>query len=326
MQPKRNLEIDILRGIGILAIILIHVNAYFLGDPLAKTLWNYSEFAVQTFVLISAYIFFKKKTLISLKDFVSYLKKRLVRLVLPYWVFLIFYFLLIAIFDRQDLIFSNIIRQITLTTTGNELNWFVLLFLQFTFLIPLLSYWAQKRKVFFSLYVLAAFSSSLLLISYNPGLNFKLFMWLPWSLIVVFTWYVAAYEEKKWFYPTAIFATGSVYFFLSRLLTTIGRSLLFYDEKYPPNLYLLNYGIFATLILFWLIKKGLFDLGFLRKSLIFLGIHSYSIFFIHFFLVVGFNFWFGLGHLLWWQMFLIVLSMTLLIQTAINKFLLYLRR
>ncbi len=318
MQKLRYYEIDVLRGLGILAIILIHVSAYFLKDPLAKFVWDYSQFTVQTFVFVSGYLFFLKNPLENRKTFWSYLKKRARRLLIPYWSFLVFYFAIIAVFSLGTLTPEFFIRWLTLTTTGNELNWFVVLFLQFVILLPLLSYWAKNRKWLFYLYSLFALSSSLLLLGYNIPLNYKLTMWLPWSLILIVSWYTARYEKRRWFYPVAIVGSFFIFFVLRYRLQILDHSLSFYDNKYPPNLYFLSYGIWVTLLLLWLSGRGVFSAKWFQKSITFLGVHSYSIFFVHFLIIFLLASLLNLGSYPWWQIFFLVLGLTLAVQVVLN--------
>lgn len=319
MKPSRNYEIDVLRGIGILAIILIHVNAYFLREPTAKLLWNYSQFAVQIFVFCAGYIFFSKRKQLSLRTFPSYFLKRVKRLVSPYYLFLFFYFPVIWLFNPKNINTASVLRQLTLTTAGNELNWFVVLFLQFAVLIPILAYWGEKRKVLFHLYSLFAFGFSLFLTVSPVPLNYKLTMWLSWSTILIFSWYTARLEDKKWFYPITITVTFLALYFLRLNLQLWGRSLSFYDNKYPPNLYLLSYGILITLLLLLLAQKGAFNGSVVKKTLTFLGVNSYSIFFIHFILIFSFDYFLNFDLYSWWQIFFMIFGLTVVTQLLMNR-------
>ncbi len=319
MRSSRNYEIDILRGIGILAIIIIHVNAYFLGNSTAKLLWDYSQFTVQTFVFCAGYIFFSNKKQLSLRTFPSYFLKRVKRLILPYYLFLFLYFFFIWLSDPKSLNIAYLIRQLTLTTPGNELNWFVVLFLQFAVLIPILSWWGEKRKVFFHLYSLFALGFSLFLLSSQVPINYKLTMWLPWSLILILSWYTARLEDRNWFYPITITVTFLTFYFLRLALQLWGRSLTFYDNKYPPNLYFTSYGILITLLLMLSAQKGVFKGSIVKKTLTFLGVNSYSIFFIHFLLIFSFAHFLNFALYSWWQVFLVIFVLTVILQLSINK-------
>src|SRR3989344_2705870 len=145
---KRFPEIDFIRGISMLAVILIHTTYYFQKDEVAYFLWNYSQFAVQAFLFCSAYVYFKKDSPHNITQGFSYIKKRFVRLLLPYYFFLIFFIPVLLFFYPHTISTAYIIESI-LSVGGVDINWLVLLFLQLSIIFPLMAYWAKKKKVLF---------------------------------------------------------------------------------------------------------------------------------------------------------------------------------
>jgi hypothetical protein len=85
-------------------------------------------------------------------------------------------------------------------------------------------------------------------------------MWLPWALIIFFTIYFVDNQKnnKKIFYMFAIslLAYGLAYYLEFR----IGHPLNHYDNKYPPTIYQLSYGIFWTIFLYKLSEINLFKI------------------------------------------------------------------
>lgn len=313
----RNKAIDILRGLGILAIIFIHVTAWYTKDKTAYFIWNWGQFAVPVFVFCSTYLFFVKKEKYAQEGFVNYSLSRLKRLLIPYYVFLLFFYLIYFVKNPQSIRLWDVLRDITLTTPGNEVNWAVLLFIYLTILMfPLIELWRKSRHLFI-LYVFLAISSSLLLITYSWPFNYKLIMWLPWSLVILFSWYFARYETRKLFYPLTLLGTGLLFVGLYFLKDTFGNSFEFFKNKYPPNLYYLSYGMLAVTLIYYLAKKGVFDL--FHKPIHFLSAHSYSIFFIHLLLIIAFSEFVDIQKFTWWVFFIVVLNLTLIIQSVINK-------
>ncbi len=319
MNKSRFGEIDFLRAFGILAIIVIHTNAYYLESPLAKFIWNYSQFAVQTFVFCSAYIFFQKEAFKKEFAFFSYFKKRLKRLVLPYYYYLIFFIPLVSLLNPKRVGIDYIVRQVTLTTTNLDLNWFIVLFLYFALLMPFISYLYKNKKLLFYLFCLLSLGSSLFFISNQLPINYKLTMWLPWSLIIIFALYFARFEQKKMFVIWSLFVSCILFLVLRYWLIIGSHSLAFFDNKYPPNFYFLIYGIFLTILLFYLAKLRIFNMHYSRKVVHFLSIHSYSIFFIHFLLIFFLDYLFDLKIFTWWQFFTIILISTIIIQLGLIK-------
>ena len=84
MEEKRNVGIDILRVIGILLIILAHVNP-------PGIIFQLRNFDVVMLVILSGMLSntsYKKS-----KGYFKYLVKRFIRLIIPVWIFLIVFFL-----------------------------------------------------------------------------------------------------------------------------------------------------------------------------------------------------------------------------------------
>lgn len=314
----RNETIDFLRGVSIFVMILIHVNAYFQHIPLARSFWNASQFAVATFIFCSAYIFFSKNFTFTISPFLSYAKKRLVRLFVPYYIALIPFFLLIFFTEPNKItphyIFSN------LTVTGGiDVNWLILLFVYFLFLFPLVSYLNQKSQILFIAFVTLSTATATLYLFYRPAGAYKEIMWLPWSLIIIFALYFKTYEHKKWFYPATLVVAAILFFFSHAILLGENRSLDHFSNKYPPNLYHLAYGIMIITALHFLFTKGLFQSGPVHKFISFLSLHSYSIYFIHYLLLLYTVAIFKKIPLDWYLFFPILLVATLAIQEGIDK-------
>lgn len=314
---KRNENIDILRGIGIFSIILIHVNSWFLDDKIAFFIWNFGQFAVPVFVFCSTYLFFVKKLDYQQDGFLNYALKRLKRLLAPYYIFLVFYYAVFLIKDAKQIKFWEVLQSITLTSPGQEINWAILLFV-YMFLITLflILSW-RKSKVIFIIYSILAFTSSFLLLTYQWPFNYKLIMWLPWSLIILFSWFFAKYEKHRWGYAFITIITVIIFITARAYLVASGKTLVFFANKYPPNLYYLAYGMFGTAFIYWLSTKSVFKP--FEKAINYLSLHSYNIFFIHLWLIIAFTQFVNIKMFSWWQFLAIVLGLTILIQTAISR-------
>lgn len=323
MASERFYEIDILRGLGIFFIIIVHSAAYFLSSHPVFLLWNFSQFAVPVFVFCSTYLFFQKRKGYIKTSYSVYVWKRLSRLLLPYYVFLIFYLPLAGFVSFQKIELGGIMRELTLSTPGTEINWAVLLFVYVAALMPFLLFLYRKLKPAFFLYAGFALGVSSLFLFYKSLINFRLIMWIPWSLIVLYSWFFVRFEERGWFYPFTVLGTGGLFAILSMFLNTKGASLVFIDNKYPPNLYFLTYGIFVATALYLVAKKGAFN--FVRKPVLFLSKNSYSIFFIHLLLIIAATKFFDVGRFTWGQFFGVLLGTTLIVQAVSSK-IKYLRR
>ena len=132
--------------------------------------------------------------------------------------------------------------------------------------MPLIS-WLKKYKYFYYGFFFLSIISSVYFI-FSP-INYRVIMWLHWSSLAFFTIFFLK-NEKNW---KKLFLTATVFiviFFILRLVEIkIGHNLSQYANKYPPTLYHLSYGIFSTIVIFWLSKKIFFLISTLINCYIF---------------------------------------------------------
>jgi len=310
MIKKRFEEIDILRGISVFAIILIHVSSYFLHNKIAFILWDYSQFAVAVFIFCSAYIFFVAEPQINMSNVLKYLKKRLWRLLPTYYLFAVIYLILNTLFNKK-IITGGIILQNLLLYGGIDFNWLILLFVYLTILMPIIYFLYKSIRVLFYCGLLLSLSSSILFLFSHPS-NYRIIMWLPWSLVLYFTLFFIKTKRKKLFLFLSIVIFLTVFIILK--LTIIKGTQ--FQNKYPPNLYHLSYSLFSLSVIYFLSKINPLRLNIVKTFLYFLSSNSYTIFFIHLiiiFLVTPIKLKLG-----WISFFLLVLLTTVLIQLFLN--------
>jgi len=318
-KPQRIEEIDMLRGLSMLTMVLLHTNAYFLSIPLVFSLWNFGQFAVPIFIFCSSYLFFiKKHHLVHWKDLFSHIKKRILRLLIPYYVFAVIYILLEWLKEPIKItplyLFQNIF-----VVGGISINWLVLLFIFFTLLMPLILYLFEHKKKLFYLYTGISTVSAFLLMLYRFPFDYRLIMWLPWSLLVVLSLLIVKNEGNKWFSPVMFFFWLIIFFMLQYLQKFLRHSLTMFDNKYPPNLFHLSFGIVSIIGLYGIAKKGILSIPFIKELFSFFSKNSYPIFFIHwiviYILTVFFHFKFT-----WVSFFIAVLVCTVILQMLLNGF------
>lgn len=308
--------IDDIRGISIFVTIMIHTNVYFLQNNIAYNLIELSQFVVAAFIFCSSYLYYLKDRVDSLSFFWKHLFKRLRRLIVPYYLFLIVYILFTFMKEPQKLT-SNYIFQNLLLTGGIDFSWLVVLFVELTVLMPFFSFLRRKYKLFLCMYIIVAIISSLIFLIHTPLPWYRFIMWLPWSLIVIYTMYFEKIEKN-----TLLFWGLTVLFFIVYLTTRqfilipLGRSLRMYDNKYPPNIYYLSYCLMELNILYFLCQKAVFV--WVRKFIHFLSLYSYQIYFLHilviFAITVLYHFKFN-----WVTFFLATLSITSILQFGFNR-------
>ncbi len=316
--------IDMVRGLAIFFMIIVHTNAYFLsqGSKIVFDIWDVGEFSVPAFIFCAAYIFFRKNYPIdSLKGFFTYLKKRTVRLLAPYYIFAAVFISLILLHEPSK-VTGRYIFDTFFVVGGIDLNWLVLLFLCFAVIMPFIRFISQKSRVL--LYGLASFSviSAILLMFYHFPFNYRYIMWLPWSLLIIISMEITDREHERLY----LLKSGALWFvvFLVSWITLAhyNHPLTMFDNKYPPNIYHLSFGAFSMIAIYMVAKKGIFSFFPIKPFLSFLSRNSYTLFFIHWAII--YVFW-NFTHIQfdWISFFVVVLLSSSAVQIAINKVLIF---
>lgn len=285
-------HIDFLRAISIIGVIAIHVLYYNLTSQVntITAIWNYLHFVVTGFVLCSGYVLLRKTdSLKTLTGTLGWYKKRLVRLIIPYYLYVIIHILLTYFFPN---FFSglgvkanfNYFFQALLFSNSVSISWLPLLFVQLTILFPFLIFLLRKKL----LYVYLIFSLAVtFLITIKPfPFHYYEYMFIPWSLITLLAIYLFNVEKNKLNFSRHLLflgiAGGIVFAILSFLWISLHKPMYLIDNKYPPNFYYLSYGVFATMLILYVSKFSIF----LRKGIVsfytYISKNSYFLFFIHY--------------------------------------------
>ncbi len=310
-MTERNKLIDNLRGFSILIMILTHVTAFFPNDKLAFTIWNWSNFAVPIFIFCSTYLFLQKGSDKPV-NYLTYLKKRFLRLLIPYYIFL-FFFLILLLFINAKMVTFKYIWQSILVIGGVDINWLVLLFLCITTILPIFVWSLKKSKLFFWLYFVLSFGSSIGLLFFNFPMPYKFIMWLPWSIVIYVTYFYLKSEINK--KRLVILFFSSLFIFISSYIiqSSLNHSLVLIHNKYPPNIFFLSYGIAVMLGLIF-IQKYIFSYKIIFKILHFFSKYSYSIYFLHYLILTFLANFIKSLNLNWITLLLPVLLLTIFLQ------------
>ena len=318
-MQQRNQTIDSLRGLSIIAMNAIHTLVFYLSKKgWVEFFWNWLQFAVPIFVFCSAYIFWQKLVPAGWSNVFLYVKKRVARLLSPYYIFLLI-FLPISVFKEPNKFnFPYLIKSLFLVG-GIDINWLVLLFFMFIFLQIIISWLLINRRYWFYLYITITFISSVVLLFVRPKFDYKFIMWLPWSLITIYAYYFVKYEkEKKWIVGN-IFLTAALFVMSYELLIMRNYSLRFFNNKYPPNLYILSYGILSIALLFIIFKYINSRFKTITNILSFYSLYSYEIFFIQYVVIYLLNTYIKTIKYSPIGFFIVVFSITTILQIGLNK-------
>lgn len=318
MKIKKRLpEIDDIRGISIIVMILIHTNAYLLSDKMAYTTREISQFAVVAFLFCSAYLSLQKPYPNTFGAIISYVYSRLKRLLIPFYLFFITYVVFMNLTMGKSFSQDYIIKSILLIG-GLDFNWLVLLFVQLMLLTPIIQYLFAKQRLLFYLYTAIAFISSLIFLKFTPLPFYKNIMWLPWSLVIIYTLYFESMWKNKilFFFATILF--GALFIGTQQLiLVPLNHPLSMYSNKYPPNLYHISYSLFAINILYFLSRIRIFSIPPIQNIIHFYSVNSYQIFFIHILVIEAVWKWVRPSN--WVVFFLIVACISALVQIVFNN-------
>lgn len=291
MKKEIHFHIDFLKSVAIIVLIIIHIFSYYLNDRLIFNLWNWLHFVVPIFVFASGYLFVSvyKKYFLSTKGFLLWIRKRLIRLLLPYYFFLFLHYFLWLFFPHffqglgllKDLKF--ILSSIFLFG-GVDFNWFVLLFVQLTILSPLIVFSLKNRKRLLMFFLTSVLFSLYFFFFKFPYQYFKWAMLIPWLMVFYFGVFSFLIEDKlkktnvKKFYilMCIIFSFIFLFFYFYQ------PNIVFIENKYPPNLAYLSYGLAINYLLVFLSSLYSLTNKFLKEGIVFLSKNSYNLFFFHY--------------------------------------------
>jgi peptidoglycan/LPS O-acetylase OafA/YrhL len=304
-------------------VVFLHAISYFLNNQTVFHLWDYIRFEVPIFIFCSAYLSFNKE-LFSEKPLAPFTTasfiKRIKRLYLPYLIFLGIYFALVWLFEPQRLTVEYVWLNLSLWG-GVDINWLVVLFIQFAVLFPFLSYWFRTNKIWFWSYAALAISSTIYLFFFSFPYHWKYIMWLPWSVMGLVTIFFLLYRDK----PLRIAALGVIAAGIATLAFALqylrDGSITLYDNKYPPDMLFLSYGITGLCLLYWVAQHRWLSEGPLLHGLTFMSTNSYSIYFIHYLVLYVCSQFEVHKQLSWYLYFIVIFGATIAIQLATSWFL-----
>ncbi len=291
MKKERYLHIDFLKAVAVVALMIIHIFSYYLDDRLTFTLWNWLHFVVPIFVFASGYLLVSvyKKYFFDRKSYLLWIRKRVMRLLLPYYFFLFLHYFLWWIFPHffQGLGLSKDLKFIFSSIFlfgGVDFNWFVLLFVQLTILSPLIVFSLKNKKRFSIVFLTSVLFSLYFFFFRFPYQYFKRVMVIPWLMVFYLGIGSFLVERKlkktniKRFYVFALIIFSFIFLFFYYYRPKI----VFTENKYPPNLAYLSYGLAMTYFLLFIATLNLIRNKIFKKTISFLGENSYNLFLVHY--------------------------------------------
>lgn len=290
MATKRDSAIDFLRATAILAMIVIHVISNDFGSALINEIWNFLHFAVVFFIFCSGYVWYLKykDTQWNVRAFASWLHKRTFRLLPAYYGFTALHYALWYLFPSA---FSGLGIEKSLhfilasvLLVGVDYGWLPLLFLELAAVSPLVLFLYRKRTTRYVMTAVLAASAALFFFRV-PRIDYRLIMWLPWSLILVLSFYLSDMKRQHshavtligaGLFSAVIFIAGTAYL----LNTHAGLTLT--QHKYPPDLWYFSYGIAIGAALLPFAGTRILKNALVIPVMSWISTNSYPLFFLHY--------------------------------------------
>lgn len=295
-EKERLWHIDFVRALSIIGVIATHVLSDNLATKTNYLIWNYLHFVVVAFVFCSGYVLFWRYQNFSfnLPGILKWYKKRFLRLIIPFYIYLITHFslwiLLPNLFSGLDLKKTPaFILQSVFFTGGVNLNWLPLLFLQLTILFPLFITILNKKKLLFAYIIFSAGVTIFFTVKIFPYAFYRYVMWISWSLILLFSMYISLKEKLENNILKAIkryISIGILSFltfaFVFVLWKNTNKSLTLINHKYPPDFYYLSYATLMSSLVLVISRLSILKQNLIKSIYTFISKNSYQLFFIHY--------------------------------------------
>ncbi|MBO5478006.1 MAG: acyltransferase [Clostridia bacterium] len=251
---ERKVELDYLKVIGIIMIILAHVCNNVI-------VYKFRNFDVILLIMISG-ILVSNKQFDSKKEVLEYYKKRFFKIIFPTWIFLLILFTgnYFANFWNLGIEISvkDIIDSFIFTNDGIRYTWIIRVFTFTALFTPLLCNMKKKMnyKIYWSI-MLGLYLLYSILLKLNVFNNIQVinlgFNYIVPYVCIIFSLGLYTSDIKKNKLLVISLINIAVYIILEVILkvNTIEGMKSF---KYPPSLYYLTYGIGISLLLYYFFK------------------------------------------------------------------------
>lgn len=251
-EISRDNNIDRLRFLGTLLIILAHVEA-----PII--LHNIRTFDVVLLILISGMSINNSS---SIKNYSTYILKRIKKLIIPLYFILTIIFLGNFILDQFLGISSRGINIETIISSfllldGIGYVWIVRVFLVISLIVPICWKFIREKinTGLFLIVLLLSYTFYLLLVNYTniekiPFLNYYFVQVFPYVIVALLG--IKIYKKRS-DVKLAFYISSLCFLFSSLLNIYIGESVYPDLYKYPPQPQYLFYGLSVSLLIYYIL-------------------------------------------------------------------------
>jgi len=313
-------EVETLRGLGFLAVVMQHTIAevFYQADvePLSiikvTTFLGLIRFAVPLFIFITGLVMFYNYQ--DMLNYSQFLLKRLTKIFLPYFISTVFYYfwygVLFGIPASSTLTEIIKITKLTLTGQGSYHLWYIILIMQFYILFPLFRLLiSSKRKMqtnvliliitfFINIVIVYAFNNGKISTNYQPFNQITTYLdrnFILWIFYFVLGGFVGIYYEqwKKFVHKTKLLnmifllvCMCFIYLKISKKINLTGNKYILCGSVTSP---LTPFMMIVILVLLFLIFSFALELE-IKKSklssiLMIFGKYSFGEYLIHAFVL-----------------------------------------
>ncbi len=253
MVRVRDHMIDLLR---VLALVLILTAHCWFGDIYE----NFREFDVILMFFLSGMSFALSGFTFTPENYTAYIRKRFRKLVIPVWIFLVFFFLLFRVVPIYEFSVMDMVKSFALTSGGIMFVWVYRVFFIAALTTPLLDKVLRNHKPMISTVI------GIICIMLNDLLYRNVFVQLGSETATDVLSYLVTYTVGYGIvtYLGVLFLRMNVkerrFFTLLMCVLSAGtavycRFAFFETYKFPPQLYYIAYGLLWSSLLYLVFSK-----------------------------------------------------------------------
>ena len=278
---RRDLRLDYIRVIGILLVIMAHTS-------LNNYVSNIRPFDVAMLVCVAGASYSFSKPITSFKEYLNYLKKRFIRLVIPVWLFLTFYFALTFLLSGEMIYSFSTMASTYLLLNGIGYVWIFRIMLMMALINPLLRIISDKINSSFSkalmLELALIFFNELLAIIciyiFGDSILFKIIKmtvcyFIGYGILSIMGMIFIKLKTND---LVKLCVINGVIVLLSTYIYGVFSPS---DFKYPPMAQFICYGLFACILFYLLFSCKTSSNVTINKAIVWLSKYSLNVYLAH---------------------------------------------
>ena len=278
---RRDLRLDYIRVIGILLVIMAHTS-------LNNYVSNIRPFDVAMLVCVAGASYSFSKPITSFKEYLNYLKKRFIRLVIPVWLFLTFYFALTFLLSGEMIYSFSTMASTYLLLNGIGYVWIFRIMLMMALINPLLRIISDKFNSSFSkalmlelaLLILNELLGIICIYVFGDSILFKIIKmtvcyFIGYGILSIMGMIFIKLKTND---LVKLIVINGVIVLLSTCIYGVFSPS---DFKYPPMAQFICYGLFACILFYLLFSWKTSSNVTINKVIVWLSKYSLNVYLAH---------------------------------------------